>query len=104
MVNAHTYDRLKHFGVGIPEEPTEAEMRRVLEHMVSCVRLASVLVNEDEIARLKGTAGEPVPRYEIRLRWGVRFSDDFRDADDPASVTARQFEALKMVWLKQRDA
>lgn len=79
-MNAHDFDRVRHHGVGIPEDAyDEVGLRRVLEALVACQRVRWLTPsNQAEIERLRGTPAEPVPISEIITFDGVRFADDFR--------------------------
>ena len=72
-MNAHTFDRLKHFGVGIPEEPDEVNIQPVLASLEWGAKVRWDTANKAEIERLRGTPGEPVPiktsTFVEILRW-----------------------------------
>lgn len=59
--------------LGIPDAPTEADIRRVLDYLqvTPCIKWATE--NLEEIQRLRGTPGEPIPikrpLFTERLRW-----------------------------------
>lgn len=32
-MTAHEFDRVKHFGIGIPDDPTDEDVSRILQHL-----------------------------------------------------------------------
>lgn len=82
------YDTFEHFGVGVPDDPTESDVKRILDLMLPCFRPRLIQTNEEECRRLKGTPGEPVPVVTHVLESGVRFIDN--SLENVAIITSIQ--------------
>ena len=72
-MTAHEYDKCKHFGIHIPDDPTEADVLAVLAALCIGTKVEWDTSNRLEIERLRGTPGEPVPikrsTFVTCLRW-----------------------------------
>lgn len=68
--------------VNIPEEPDDTSIKAVLGCMERCTRQRMRLENHEEVARLRGTPGEPIPQYDVGFYEAVRFMDD-KSAESP---------------------
>ena len=66
-MTAHDYDKCKHFGVYIPDDPTEEQAQDVLKYLRVAFRLEEKIVNLAEVERTRGTPGEAIPMYEMGL-------------------------------------
>ena len=73
--------------IGIPDEPTDADIKRLLAHVVCGYTGRGKQTNQEECARFRGTSGEPVPIVEMRFTFDWRWKD------------ALSFEALRQEQL-----
>ena len=73
------HDMAKTFGIGLPEEPDDVNIKRVLNYMEHCTRQRMRLTNPEDVVRTRGTPGEVIPKYEVLFFAAVRFFDDFRE-------------------------
>ena len=66
-MTAHEYDKRKHFGIHVPDDPTEAEVVDLLRHLRTAFRLDQKVANQAEVDRTRGTPGEAVPNIEMSM-------------------------------------
>lgn len=63
--------------IGIPDQPTDADISRVLSHLVWAAKISWVSVNREECERLRGTPGEPIPVVQPNFTECLRWEDAF---------------------------
>lgn len=71
--------RIEKHCLGIPDDPTESDLRRILDFMQEGAHIKWVTRNRAEIERLRGTPGEPVPVKEALIGTKLRWLDDSFD-------------------------
>ena len=69
------HDMAKAFGIGIPEEPTDENIKRVFVYMERCYRQDMRRVTPEEALAL----GDPKLEYTTKFYDATRFFDDFRE-------------------------
>lgn len=79
--------RVDKVSLGIPDDPTESDVRRILDFLQESPHIRWITRNLAEIERLRGTPGEPIPVKEPVFTTKLRWLDSFLDVDMTSTST-----------------
>jgi len=73
--------------LGIPDDPTESDVRRILDFLQESPHIRWITRNLAEIERLRGTPGEPIPVKEPVFTTKLRWLDSWLDVNMTSTIT-----------------
>lgn len=78
--------------LGIPDDPTESSIQRILNFMQEGACIRWITLNRAEIERLRGTPGEPIPVKEAQIGTKIRWLDDSLDFETYTTSNSSMYE------------
>lgn len=73
--------------LGIPDDPTDRDIRRILDFLQESPHIRWITRNLAEIERLRGTPGEPIPVKEPMFTTRLRWLDSCAEANMTSTTT-----------------